>query len=108
MRRHGTWLKIQIRSLVLLEGLQSTLSQLLMKKQLICLVKVREGFKKPRSTTSFSAGDSVKVIEGPFASFVKTVENVNANGKLKVNVSIFGRPTPVELDFSQGRKSIEV
>lgn len=65
----------------------------------------QDGFKKPRSTTSFSAGDSVKVIEGPFASFVGTVENVNANGKLKVNVSIFGRPTPVELDDTQVEKA---
>jgi transcriptional antiterminator NusG len=59
------------------------------------------GIKKARSTASFSEGDSVKVIEGPFASFIGTVEAVNANGKLKVNVSIFGRPTPVELDDTQ-------
>ncbi|MBD66800.1 MAG: transcription termination/antitermination protein NusG [Halobacteriovoraceae bacterium] len=65
----------------------------------------QEGFKKPRSTASYSAGDSVKVIEGPFASFVGTVESVNANGKLKVNVSIFGRPTPVELDDTQVEKA---
>lgn len=62
-------------------------------------------FKKPRSATSYSAGDSVKVIEGPFASFVGTVEAVNPNGKLKVNVSIFGRPTPVELDDTQVEKA---
>jgi transcriptional antiterminator NusG len=61
--------------------------------------------KKTRSATSYSAGDSVKVIEGPFASFVGTVEAVNANGKLKVNVSIFGRPTPVELDDTQVEKA---
>lgn len=64
-----------------------------------------DGVKKPRSSTSYSAGDSVKVIEGPFASFVGTVEAVNANGKLKVNVSIFGRPTPVELDDTQVEKA---
>lgn len=69
------------------------------------LGQVQEGFKKPRSATSFSAGDSVKVVEGPFASFVGTVEAVNANGKLKVNVSIFGRPTPVELDDTQVEKA---
>lgn len=62
-------------------------------------------YKKPRSATSYSAGDSVKVIEGPFASFVGTVEAVNPNGKLKVNVSIFGRPTPVELDDTQVEKA---
>ena len=65
----------------------------------------QEGAKKTRSTTSYNTGDSVKVIEGPFASFVGTVENVNANGKLKVNVSIFGRPTPVELDDTQVEKA---
>lgn len=63
-----------------------------------------EGFKKTRNAASFVSGDSVKVIEGPFASFVGTVEAVNEKGKLKVNVSIFGRPTPVELDFSQVEK----
>ena len=65
----------------------------------------KEGSKKTRSTASYNTGDSVKVIEGPFASFVGTVESVNANGKLKVNVSIFGRPTPVELDDSQVEKA---
>ena len=65
----------------------------------------QDGVKKARSVASFSTGDSVKVTEGPFASFVGTVESVNANGKLKVNVSIFGRPTPVELDDSQVEKA---
>jgi len=68
------------------------------------LGQVQEGVKKTRSATAFSSGDSVKVIEGPFASFVGTVDAVNANGKLKVNVSIFGRPTPVELDDTQVEK----
>ena len=65
------------------------------------LGQATDGFKKPRSTTSYSAGDSVKVVEGPFASFVGTIEAVNEKGKIRVNVSIFGRPTPVELDFTQ-------
>ncbi len=69
------------------------------------LGQVKEGAKKTRSTTEYTAGDSVKVIEGPFASFVGTVENVASNGKLKVNVSIFGRPTPVELDDTQVEKA---
>lgn len=69
------------------------------------LGQAKEGpSKKARSSVSFSTGDSVKVVEGPFASFVGTVEAVNANGKLKVNVSIFGRPTPVELDDTQVEK----
>lgn len=63
-----------------------------------------EGFKRTRSVANFSEGDSVKVIEGPFASFVGVVENISEKGKVKVQVSIFGRPTPVELDFSQVEK----
>ena len=63
--------------------------------------QAEEGFKKPKTVASFNEGDSVKVLEGPFASFVGVVEHVNDKGKVKVNVSIFGRPTPVELEFSQ-------
>lgn len=69
------------------------------------LGQAQDGVKKARSSTSYSTGDSVKVIEGPFASFVGTIESVNQNGKLKVNVSIFGRPTPVELDDTQVEKA---
>lgn len=60
-----------------------------------------EGVKKPRTSVKFSEGETVKVIEGPFTSFVGTIEAVSDKGKIKVNVSIFGRPTPVELDFTQ-------
>ena len=63
------------------------------------------GAAKPKATIDFEEGESVKVIEGPFASFVGTVEAVSDKGKLKVNVSIFGRPTPVELDFTQVEKA---
>jgi len=63
-----------------------------------------EGFKRTRSVANFSEGDSVKVIEGPFTSFVGIVENISDKGKVKVQVSIFGRPTPVELEFSQVEK----
>jgi transcriptional antiterminator NusG len=66
----------------------------------------KEGFQKPRSSISFIEGETVKVIEGPFTSFVGTIEAVSDKGKIKVNVSIFGRPTPVELEFSQVEKVI--
>ena len=59
---------------------------------------------RSRSAINFSEGEQVKVVEGPFASFVGTVEAVNEKGRLKVNVLIFGRPTPVELDLSQVEK----
>jgi len=68
------------------------------------LGKGETGVKKANVGINFSEGDQVKVIEGPFASFVGTIEAVNDKGKIKVNVSIFGRPTPVELDFSQVEK----
>jgi transcriptional antiterminator NusG len=63
-----------------------------------------DGVKKTRTSINFSEGEEVKVIEGPFASFVGTIEAVSDKGKIKVNVSIFGRPTPVELDYSQVEK----
>ena len=63
-----------------------------------------QGIRKSQSQSNFNEGDSVKVIEGPFASFVGTIESVSDKGKIKVSVSIFGRPTPVELDFSQVEK----
>ena len=66
--------------------------------------QIKDGFKKAKSSVSLTEGESVKVIEGPFASFVGTVESISEKGKVKVNVSIFGRPTPVELEFSQIEK----
>lgn len=67
----------------------------------VMLNQAVDGVKKVRASVNFSEGDQVKVIEGPFASFVGTIEAVSDKGKVKVNVSIFGRPTPVELDFTQ-------
>ena len=66
--------------------------------------QMEDGFKKPRTSINSTEGESVKVIEGPFANFVGTIEAVSDKGKIKVNVSIFGRPTPVELDFTQVEK----
>jgi transcriptional antiterminator NusG len=66
--------------------------------------QVEGGLKRVKTSIDFTEGESVKVIEGPFASFVGTVEAVSEKGKLKVSVSIFGRPTPVELEFSQVEK----
>lgn len=56
----------------------------------------------PKFEAKFSVGDSVKIIDGPFAEFLGKVEEVNdEHGKVKVLVSVFGRETPVELDFLQ-------
>ena len=56
----------------------------------------------PKFETKFSEGDAVKIIEGPFADFLGKIDEVNEEqGKLKVLVSVFGRETPVELDFTQ-------
>jgi transcriptional antiterminator NusG len=69
------------------------------------LQQVQEGVEKPRPKFSFAAGEQVRVIDGPFADFNGTVEDVNfEKNKLRVSVSIFGRMTPVELDFSQVEK----
>jgi transcription termination/antitermination protein NusG len=68
--------------------------------------QVQEGVEKPKPKFSFAAGESVRVIDGPFQDFNGTVEDVNyEKNKLRVSVSIFGRMTPVELDFSQVEKA---
>lgn len=60
---------------------------------------------KPKPAVSFEKGESVTIIDGPFRHFVGAVEEVNEEkGKLKIMVTIFGRQTPVELDFFQVEK----
>lgn len=60
---------------------------------------------KPKPAVLFDKGESVRIIDGPFRHFIGSVEEINSErGKLKVMVSIFGRPTPVELDFLQVEK----
>jgi transcriptional antiterminator NusG len=64
--------------------------------------QVKVGAENPRPKFSFEPGELVRVVDGPFADFNGTVEDVNfEKSKLRVAVSIFGRSTPVELDFSQ-------
>ena len=66
------------------------------------LEAIDTGRVKPTPEIPFKLGEHVRVIDGPFTDFTGVVDEINAErGKLKVMVSIFGRPTPVELDFLQ-------
>jgi transcriptional antiterminator NusG len=70
------------------------------------LSQMKEGVSKAKPKVSFNVGDSVRVIDGPFVNFVGTIEEVKPDKrKLKALVSIFGRATPVELDFIQVEKN---
>jgi transcriptional antiterminator NusG len=69
------------------------------------LHQVQEGIDRPKATVSFEIGEQVRVSDGPFASFNGVVEEVDdARSRVKVAVSIFGRATPVELEFGQVEK----
>jgi len=70
------------------------------------LHQMQEGVEKPRPKVLFEIGEVVRVKEGPFTDFNGTVEDVNyEKSKLRVSVTIFGRATPVELDFAQVEKT---
>jgi len=71
----------------------------------LILNQVKEGVEKPKPKVLFEVGELIRVKDGPFTDFNGNVEEVNYDkSKIRVSVLIFGRPTPVELDFGQVEK----
>ena len=103
-----TWHMIRAipRVLGFIGGTSQTPTHISDKEALAIMRRVEEGVSKPRPKVLFEAGEVVRVKEGPFIDFNGVVEEVNyEKNKLRVAVLIFGRSTPVELEFGQVEKT---
>lgn len=69
------------------------------------IAQMKEGLERPKPKIRFETGDKVQVTDGPFANFTGVVDEVRPDrGRVRVMISVFGRPTPVELEFTQLEK----
>lgn len=103
-----TWHMIRAipRVLGFIGGTSQTPTPISEKEALSILQRVQEGVTKPKPKTLYEPGEVIRVIDGPFVDFNGVVEEVNyEKSRLRVSVLIFGRSTPVELEFSQVSKT---